>query len=61
MGFVRFVPHCVIEVEDGTLADITPHEASGDYPFIRHIGTREEFLAIQEQQGTHVGLDLIIL
>jgi hypothetical protein len=59
LGFVRFVPHAVVEVEDGTLVDITPHGASDDYPFIRHVGTEEEFVALQAEQGGHVGLDLV--
>jgi len=25
LSFVRFQPHCVLEVEDGALVDITPH------------------------------------
>jgi hypothetical protein len=61
LNFVRFVPHCLVEVEDGTLVDITPPEAelSAQYPFIRHNGTREEFDALHAQQGTYIGLDLI--
>ena len=35
--------HSAVETEDGTLCDITPQEASTDYPFIRHLGTDEEF------------------
>jgi len=56
--FLRFTPHALVEVEDGTLVDITPHGATQDYPFLRHIGTYEEFLAMQVEQGDHVGLDL---
>jgi hypothetical protein len=39
----RLLAHSAVETEDGTLCDITPHEASIDYPFIRHLGTDEEF------------------
>lgn len=45
LDHVRFQPHCVVEIEDGSLVDITPHDSEGDYPFIRHVGTDEEFLA----------------
>jgi hypothetical protein len=40
---IRLMAHSAVETEDGTLCDITPHEASIDYPFIRHLGTDEEF------------------
>lgn len=35
--------HSVVELEDGTLIDITPSGVSQQYPFIRHIGTWDEF------------------
>ena len=35
-------PHSLVELEDGTLVDITPHGASQQHPFVRHIGTEEE-------------------
>jgi hypothetical protein len=60
LGFVRFTPHCVIENEEGELVDITPHQASDDYPFIRHTGTQEQFQALLGEQGTNIGLDLIL-
>jgi len=40
---IRLMAHSAVETEDGTLCDITPHEASVNYPFIRHLGTDEEF------------------
>jgi len=40
---IRLMAHSAVETEDGALCDITPHEASTDYPFIRHLGTDEEF------------------
>jgi hypothetical protein len=40
---IRLMAHSAVETEDGTLWDITPHESSIDYPFIRHLGTDEEF------------------
>jgi len=41
--YIRLMAHSAVETEDGTLCDITPHEASAEYPFIRHLGTDEEF------------------
>jgi hypothetical protein len=40
---IRLMAHSTVETEDGTLCDITPYEASIDYPFIRHSGSDEEF------------------
>jgi hypothetical protein len=40
---IRLMAHSVVETEDGTLCDITPPEASTEYPFIRHLRTDEEF------------------
>jgi hypothetical protein len=40
---IRLMAHSAVETEDGALCDITPLEASIDYPFIRHSGTDEEF------------------
>jgi hypothetical protein len=40
---IRLMAHSAVETEDGTLWDITPHGASVNYPFIRHLGTDEEF------------------
>lgn len=36
-------PHSLVEFEDGILVDITPHGASQQYPFVRHVGSDEEF------------------
>jgi hypothetical protein len=41
--YIRLMAHSAVESEDGTLCDITTHEASIDFPFIRHLGTDEEF------------------
>jgi hypothetical protein len=40
---IRLMAHSAVETEDGTLCDITLHQASIEYPFIRHLGTDEEF------------------
>ena len=57
LGFIRFQPHAVIENENGELVDITPHGAEGDYPFIRHVGTREEYDAFCERTPL-IGVDV---
>ncbi len=61
LGFVRFTPHAVIEVDDGTLVDITPHGVETPYPFLRHVGTGEEFQAMVDAQGERTGVDLIFV
>jgi hypothetical protein len=40
---IRLMAHSAVETEDGTLWDITPHDVPANYPFIRHVGTDEEF------------------
>ena len=38
------ISHSVVGVpKDGTVRDITPNDAKYRYPFVRHIGTLEEF------------------
>jgi hypothetical protein len=46
LGGWQVQAHSVVELEDGTLIDITPSEVSGTYPFVRHSGTVEEFVAM---------------
>jgi hypothetical protein len=41
-GGVLVQAHTVVEMEEG-LIDITPSGASQPYPFVRHVGTDEEF------------------
>jgi hypothetical protein len=41
--YIEVVPHAVVEIEDGTLMDITPSGVTMAYPFVRHVGTDEEF------------------
>jgi hypothetical protein len=36
-------PHSLVEFEDGTLVDITPRPTPWRYPFVRHLGSEEEF------------------
>jgi len=49
--------HSVVECEDGTLMDITPVHGEHQLPFIRHIGTAEEFGVLQGETGTEVSTD----
>jgi hypothetical protein len=36
-------PHSLVEFEDGTLVDIAPQPNPWQYPFVRHIGSEDEF------------------
>jgi hypothetical protein len=42
-GCIRISAHSAVEDENGVLCDITPHEASADYPFIRNTGSMDDF------------------
>ena len=46
LGVWRVTGHSLVENEHGELVDITPTQASQDYPFVRHVGTDEEFAAM---------------
>lgn len=46
LGVWQVQAHAVVELEDGTLIDITPSGVSQLYPFVRHLGTDEEFAAM---------------
>jgi hypothetical protein len=37
------IPHSAVGAPDGSLNDITPSELEVAYPFVRHVGTAEEF------------------
>src|SRR5271163_4324616 len=37
------IAHSAVADTDGTLCDITPSELEVRYPFVRHLGTTEEF------------------
>jgi hypothetical protein len=45
-GCIRIMPHSAVEDENGVLYDITPHEASQDYPFIRNTGSMDDFAVL---------------
>jgi len=40
-------PHSLVEFEDGTLVDITPRPIPWQYPFVRHLGSEEEFAEME--------------
>ena len=43
LGFRVVRPHSLVEIEDGTLVDITPRPIPWQYPFVRHVGSEDEF------------------
>jgi hypothetical protein len=43
LGFWQVQAHSVVELEEGSLIDITPSGVSQPPLFVRHIGTEEEF------------------
>jgi hypothetical protein len=43
LNFWRVMAHSLIEVEDGSLIEITPQPDNQLHPFVRHIGTEGEF------------------
>jgi len=53
-GCIRISAHSVVEDENRTLCDITPHEMSADYPFIRHIGSTDDFAVLVNQRDGSV-------
>ena len=59
LGYVQFAPHSVVEIGDGSLVDITPHDAEFNYPFLRHIGTAAEFAAIAQKGNLNIPLSVI--
>ena len=48
--YVEFLAHSLVEGPGGELMDITPSQSSQCYPFIRHEGTREDFISLVEGQ-----------
>jgi len=53
-GVCRVMAHSLVEIDDGTLVDITPHGASQPYPFVRHNGSDEEFEEFADQGEINV-------
>jgi hypothetical protein len=42
------IAHSAVETPEGLLVDITPSESEFSYPFVRHVGTPEEFELIAD-------------
>jgi hypothetical protein len=53
-GVWKVMAHSLVEIEDGSLIDIPPHGASRPYPFVRHIGTDDEFEEFADQGAVNV-------
>ena len=53
-GYVELIPHSLVEIEDGTLVDITPHGAEDEAPFVPHLGPMEDFVAMAEHSKVRV-------
>ena len=51
MNFVKFVAHSVVKSSKGELIDITPSNASIDYPFLESGISEEEFRQIVVDMG----------
>lgn len=47
----RFVAHSVVRAPDGELCDITPSNATRDYPFLEGKLSEEEFAELVEERG----------
>jgi hypothetical protein len=58
LGIWQVQAHSVVELEDGRLIDITPSGVSRPYPFVRHIGTDEEFAEMVRAMRVNVSRDL---
>jgi hypothetical protein len=58
-GYVEIAAHSLVELEDGSLVDITPHGAEFEWPFIRHTGTMEEFGGMAEHFNTRISIELV--
>jgi hypothetical protein len=51
LNFVKFVAHSAVKSSDGELYDITPSNASKDYPFVDSELTEEEYADLVENKG----------
>lgn len=51
--------HSLVELEEGGLIDITPSGASQTYPFVRHVGTEEEFAEFAKAISVVVSNDAV--
>ena len=51
---VQFVSHSAVRTPDGQLCDVTPSNASREYPFIPALETEEEYSALVEGGATRL-------
>lgn len=51
LKYVKFVAHSAVRTPEGELYDITPSNASQDYPFIESDLSEEEFAEVVEANG----------
>ena len=51
INYVKFVAHSAVKAPDGALYDITPTNASQDYPFIESKLSEEEYAELVETRG----------
>lgn len=51
LDYVKFVAHSAVRTPDGELFDITPSNASQDYPFIESGLSEEEYAKLVETRG----------
>jgi hypothetical protein len=49
VGFWKVLAHSLVQVEDGSLIEITPREGNQPHPFVRHLGTDDEFDAFADR------------
>jgi hypothetical protein len=42
-GFWKVLAHSIVQIEGGSLIDITPQEGNQLHPFVRHLGADDEF------------------
>jgi hypothetical protein len=54
LGFWVVRPHSLVELEDGALVDITPRPIPWQYPFVRHLGSEDEFAEMAQAIGITV-------
>lgn len=57
LGVWQVQAHSVVELDDGTLIDITPSGVSQPPLFVRHVGTEEEFAELARAMRVDVPTD----
>jgi len=51
LNYVKFLAHSAVQTPDGELLDITPSDASRDYPFIKSGLSEEKYAELVEIRG----------